>query len=399
MDQHSPIVATDFLEYVAFLEDELERRKLQMDAAQSKHDDEKACLKAQKEVALDRLREAREESLSLKNVDAQTKSMVYDMKNDFFETGCLLEEELKREKVLEEKVHSLEVELEMRNNLLDHRWRRHEKARKQLEKENAILKKKATLGWMLGCLSEVYMLSEPKGAASSLLKMVRSIQRELESENVVADCINDPLHVKLEHVEREISRLIQCVKAAPHSNDSKNNQSSKNRSEEEGPCFFITVRKANHKGEGVMSKAGDMQEEKGDNVREEVDEKESKTRRQQQQEVEEKLQSTQEEIKQTLGRLEASMGQLLEGKQGPQVPSPAQEQQQEGGDPPHQASEEQQPHVQERSIDDLILSRARMPSGKKKTRKAKQAAPSAATVTNNTKPFLPAGHRLSWGRV
>ncbi|MCO5554794.1 hypothetical protein L7F22_008329 [Adiantum nelumboides] len=155
MDQHSPNVASGFLEYVAYLENELENGKLQMDTAQSKHDKEKARLKAQAEAALNRLCEAQQELQALKDVDAQTKSMVYDMKNDFFETGCLLEEELKQEKVLQEKIHGLEVELEMKNNLLDHRWRRHEKARKQLEKENASLKKKAMLGWMLGCLSGV----------------------------------------------------------------------------------------------------------------------------------------------------------------------------------------------------------------------------------------------------
>lgn len=41
----------------------------------------------------------------------------------------------------------------MKNDLINHRRKRDERARKKLEKENEILKKKATVGWMLGCLS------------------------------------------------------------------------------------------------------------------------------------------------------------------------------------------------------------------------------------------------------
>ena len=46
----------------------------------------------------------------------------------------------------------------MKNELISRRRKKEEKAMKQLEKENELLKKKSTLGWMLGCLSGTFYL-------------------------------------------------------------------------------------------------------------------------------------------------------------------------------------------------------------------------------------------------
>ena len=173
---------------------------------------------------------------------------------------------------MEEKIGKLEAELEAKKESIKQRRRREEKAMKQLEKENEMLKKKCTLGWMLGCLSgaaaaclyliicsiveacacmhvslihtciinsplfsfsaEVYLQSGgPEGrAADPLLKMVRDIQRELERENVVLSYSNEPPHIQLEYVEKEIRRLIDCARLAQSEETSTSTAGSFNRS-------------------------------------------------------------------------------------------------------------------------------------------------------------------------
>ena len=59
---------------------------------------------------------------------------------------------------------------------------------------------------------EVYLQSGPNGEVDPLLKMVRNIQRELERENVVLSYSNEPPHIQLEYVEKEIRRLIDCAR-------------------------------------------------------------------------------------------------------------------------------------------------------------------------------------------
>lgn len=61
------------------------------------------------------------------------------------------------------------------------------------------------------------MQSEPEGAATPLLKMVRDIQRELERENVVLSYSNEPPQMHLAYVEKEIRRLIDCTRRLPES--------------------------------------------------------------------------------------------------------------------------------------------------------------------------------------
>ncbi|MCO5603585.1 hypothetical protein L7F22_057736 [Adiantum nelumboides] len=206
--------ADELLDYVAFLENELESLKLQSNASQVKHQDEKSRLLERLEVALDKMDQAEGELQAHKESDALTQSAVERLTDEFRRTERLLQEERRTEKNFEDKIQKLELELEMKNDLINHRRKRDEKARRQLEKENEILKKKATLGWMLGCLSEVYLQSEPQGAAAPLLKMVRNIQRELERENVVLSYSSEPPQMQLEYVEKEIRRLIDCARLA-----------------------------------------------------------------------------------------------------------------------------------------------------------------------------------------
>ncbi|KAI5076315.1 hypothetical protein GOP47_0008380 [Adiantum capillus-veneris] len=206
--------ADELLDYVAFLENELESLKLHSNASQAKHQEEKSRLLERLEVALDKMDQAEGELQAHKESDALTQSTVERLKDEFRRTDHLLQEERRKEKNLEDRIQKLELELEMKNDLINHRRKRDEKARRHLEKENEILKKKATLGWMLGCLSEVYFQSEPEGAAAPLLKMVRNIQRELERENVVLSYSNEPPQMQLEYVEKEIRRLIDCARLA-----------------------------------------------------------------------------------------------------------------------------------------------------------------------------------------
>ncbi|KAH7281609.1 hypothetical protein KP509_36G055100 [Ceratopteris richardii] len=202
----------ELLDYVALLENELENLKLQNNVSQTKHQDEKSHLLERLEAAIDKMNRAEGELQARKKCDALTQSTLAQLTDECRRTERLLEQERRIEKNLEDKIQMLEFELQAKNDLINHRRKRDEKSRKRLEKENEMLKKKATLGWMLGCLSEVYLQSEPEGTAVPLLKMVRNIQRELERENVVLSYSNGPPQMHLEYVEKEIHRLIDCAR-------------------------------------------------------------------------------------------------------------------------------------------------------------------------------------------
>lgn len=62
---------------------------------------------------------------------------------------------------------------------------REEIARRHIEEENDELRRKASLGWLLGCLSELYMRLDPDVGTVGIMKLVRKVKRELESGNCV----------------------------------------------------------------------------------------------------------------------------------------------------------------------------------------------------------------------
>ncbi|KAH7365940.1 hypothetical protein KP509_18G055200 [Ceratopteris richardii] len=206
--------ADELFDYMTFLEYELERSKQQQNASQSKHKEEKQRLLERLEVALDKMDQAERELKAQKESDARLQNTVQQLRDECRRKERLLQDELRKEKNLEDRIQMLEMELQIKDDLINHRCKRDEKSKKQLQKENEILKKKATLGWMLGCLSEVYLQSELEGTAAPLLKMVRNIQRELERENVVLSYTNMPPQIQVEYIENEIHRLIECVRLA-----------------------------------------------------------------------------------------------------------------------------------------------------------------------------------------
>ncbi|KAH7299358.1 hypothetical protein KP509_24G007500 [Ceratopteris richardii] len=196
------------------------------------------------------------------------------------------------------------------------------------------------------------------------------------------------------------------------------------KKDEEGPCFLLTIRKADRDEE---RRAKDRQRHKENNGWQAVDEE---TRRynekngqeededqgqekEQKKEAEQKLQRAQDEIREILQRLEVRMSQLLSYRnaQGQDKTCPQNDEGEKEKDVKNMAEEEvkkqeekqpQQMQVTERGIDDFLLSQARMPS-KKKNRKGKPssgtasgASPRSHRITADSKlpkpkPFIPPG--------
>lgn len=108
-------------------------------------------------------------------------------------------------------VEELQWTIEKKEEEHENVGRREKKARKHIEEENDVLRRKAALGWMLGCLSELYLRLDPDIGAGRILKLVRKVQRELESGNRVFSTGGmTPPKLEYELIQREIRRLINA---------------------------------------------------------------------------------------------------------------------------------------------------------------------------------------------
>ncbi|XP_024536330.1 uncharacterized protein LOC112348301 isoform X1 [Selaginella moellendorffii] len=111
----------------------------------------------------------------------------------------LLRKEQGRRKQLLQRVLALEDEVRRVQ-------RRKERERKFFEVENDTLQRKATIGWILGTLSDIVLEDKPQGGAECIMRLARKIQRELETRETAAE---------LDRLEREVERLVDYADSRP----------------------------------------------------------------------------------------------------------------------------------------------------------------------------------------
>ncbi|BBM98702.1 hypothetical protein MPTK1_1g15590 [Marchantia polymorpha subsp. ruderalis] len=131
------------------------------------------------------------------------------LKDEHKRTEKLLKKGQKRLQELDAELNDLREELQRKDDLFYHRTKMQERRRKSLEMENANLKRKAALGWMIGSLSELFLRLDPEVGVGSVLKLVRKVQKELECGNNVFDChVGQAPKVEYDIIQKEIRRLL-----------------------------------------------------------------------------------------------------------------------------------------------------------------------------------------------
>uniref|UniRef100_A0A7I4BX19 Uncharacterized protein n=3 Tax=Physcomitrium patens TaxID=3218 RepID=A0A7I4BX19_PHYPA len=133
------------------------------------------------------------------------------LKSEMKEKERVAKKDHRKVKELQLMVEELQWTIEKKEEEHENVGRREKKARKHIEEENDVLRRKAALGWMLGCLSELYLRLDPDIGAGRILKLVRKVQRELESGNRVFSTGGmTPPKLEYELIQREIRRLINA---------------------------------------------------------------------------------------------------------------------------------------------------------------------------------------------
>lgn len=112
-------------------------------------------------------------------------------------------------------VDELQLELQRAEEIALQRKKRMEQSKQRMELENRELRRKAALGWMLGCLSEMCVRIDPKVGGAGIMKLVRKVQRELESGSNVFNGGDSPPVLPYEALQREIHRLIGSSRTRP----------------------------------------------------------------------------------------------------------------------------------------------------------------------------------------
>ncbi|KAG0606075.1 hypothetical protein M758_9G111600 [Ceratodon purpureus] len=116
--------------------------------------------------------------------------------------------EHKRAEELKAFVDDLQLELQRAEEVAVQRKKRMEQSKKRMERENQELRRKAALGWMLGCLSELYLRVDPKVGGAGIMKLVRKVQRELESGSSMFNEGDLPPQLEYETLQGELHRLL-----------------------------------------------------------------------------------------------------------------------------------------------------------------------------------------------
>ncbi|EFJ28859.1 hypothetical protein SELMODRAFT_440925 [Selaginella moellendorffii] len=175
------------------------------------------------ECAYERLRlEAERQKLDCEHREAQLKREKAELKymlesalerdRRLEHDKCVLLKEkerlLERIQELEARIDELQREMHRREELYQYRKKRDEKARRKLDIENKALKKKATVGWMLGSLCEVYLEGGADGGTLPLILMLRKLQKDLERETVSCDA---GLKVSTDSLKREVNKLLRST--------------------------------------------------------------------------------------------------------------------------------------------------------------------------------------------
>ncbi|KAH7420325.1 hypothetical protein KP509_13G002200 [Ceratopteris richardii] len=202
------------LDYVNNLEAQLEQLKASFEHKESRMKVDKKALEdefAQREAKLKAEKRSLEDKLqhSLEQVSRTQKAIVHEerkrlaadeiirsLKVDVRAAQDLIHNERQRSKELEEKISELKEQLRNREQAFNRRRLKDERERTRLEEDMAVLRKKVTLGWILGCLTEVYLRLDNDSEAQKGAKGMTSLFKHAGKP------------AKLESIEREVRRLV-----------------------------------------------------------------------------------------------------------------------------------------------------------------------------------------------
>ncbi|MCO5606839.1 hypothetical protein L7F22_061030 [Adiantum nelumboides] len=202
------------LDYVNNLEAQLEQLKASFEHKEGRLKADKKALEdefAQREAKLKAEKKSLEDKLhhSLEQVSRTQKALVHEerkrlatdevirnLKLDVRAAQDLLHNERQRAKELEEQISDLKEQLRNREQTYNRRRLKDEREKTRLEEDMTVLRKKVTLGWILGCLTEVYLRLENDSEAQKGVKAMGNLFK------------NAGKPAKLESIEREVRRLI-----------------------------------------------------------------------------------------------------------------------------------------------------------------------------------------------
>lgn len=226
------------LDYVNNLEAQLEQLKASFEHREGRLKADKKALEeelAQREAKLKAEKRAVEEKLhhSLEQASRTQKALLHEerkrlamdevirnLKLDVRAAQDLLHNERQRAKELEEQLAELKEQLRNQEHTYNQRRLKDEREKTRLEEDMTALRKKVSLGWILGCLTEVYLRLESENED----------QKGVEAMSNLFNNTGKP--AKLESIEREVRRLINSEDSSHHSHK-KHHVSSPRQAQEE----------------------------------------------------------------------------------------------------------------------------------------------------------------------
>eukprot|EP01018_Ginkgo_biloba_P017595 Gb_32059 [translate_table: standard] len=195
----------ELLEYVNSLEAKLDQQMTEFKLRESQAEGERRSLKQKYDMAVqsakaDNSRLQQQHDLAVK----EAQKTIDGLHDTIDTTESTLRKEKKKE--LETTVDELKQQLEQKEQLYRHRMAREEKEKSKLEKELQVLRKKVTMGWILGCLSEVYLRIDD-GEGKEGHENAYETTKDSSNECSVSHSVK-PEKVLEESLEREVRNLI-----------------------------------------------------------------------------------------------------------------------------------------------------------------------------------------------
>ncbi|KAI5072034.1 hypothetical protein GOP47_0012140 [Adiantum capillus-veneris] len=199
--------------YVTYLEGALEKVR----AEGQRFQQESLDARNQATLAAHRLTLAHRQAHILAADTTQALQTASQYKEQLALTQTLLTEEQHKSKNLESQIVELEKAIKKRDELVEACKLKERRSRRVLKKQNERLMRKATLSWILACLSNPYLeVDTSKERAASLIRMAQDLlksegqsQTETSGSLTFSDMKARSLRLECAYVENEIKHLLQ----------------------------------------------------------------------------------------------------------------------------------------------------------------------------------------------
>ncbi|MCO5568813.1 hypothetical protein L7F22_022513 [Adiantum nelumboides] len=226
------------LDYVNKLEAQLEQLRASYEHKEARLLADRAALESELAQRLSRLlsdKKALEEKVlhSLEHHSRSQKALLAEerkrlasdeaakaLKLDVRAAQDLLQSERNCCKELEEKISHFREQLRSKEHNYNRLKTKDEREKAKLEEDMAILKKKVSLGWILGCLSEVYLRLENENEDHKRDEVISDLFKNLEKP------------VDLDAIEKEVRQMLNGHDSL-HSHKKKHSPSSKQMLEDD----------------------------------------------------------------------------------------------------------------------------------------------------------------------